>query len=210
MNGAAAAIVAGQSEGGRRVPWTIAMHAAARPSASSTTAMEEIRSFEELVERYSDGLLRLFHQRLGRAAEAEDLLQETFLRAYQAWHRVDRTRPAGGWIYTIGYRVMVSHGRKRWLRALFGGAPAPDVADRGAGPDAAAEAADERGHLWQLARHCLNTEQFTAVWLHYGDDLPAAQIATVLGKSENAVRILLFRARERLRNRLEPVTRSDV
>ena len=52
-------------------------------------------------------------------------------------------------------------------------------------------------------------EQFTAVWLHYGEDLPAAEIATVLGKSENAVRILLCRSRERLRNRLEPATRSE-
>jgi RNA polymerase sigma-70 factor (ECF subfamily) len=204
MNGVAAAIVVVQPVAGRHGRRAIAVHAAARSSARSSTAMEEIRSFEELVARHSDGLLRLFHQRLGRAAEAEDLLQETFLRAYQAWHRVDRSQPTGGWIYTIGYRVMVSHGRKRWLRALFGGAESPEVADPGAGPDTAAEDAERRGRLWQIARQCLNTEQFTAVWLHYGQDLPAKEIAAVLGKSENAVRILLCRSRERLRSRLEP------
>jgi RNA polymerase sigma-70 factor (ECF subfamily) len=204
MNGVAAAIVVVQPVAGRHGRRAVAVHAAARSSARSSTAMEEIRSFEDLVARHSDGLLRLFHQRLGRAAEAEDLLQETFLRAYQAWHRVDRSQSTGGWIYTIGYRVMVSHGRKRWLRALFGGAESPEVADPGAGPDTTAEDAERRGRLWQIARQCLNTEQFTAVWLHYGEDLPAKEIATVLGKSENAVRILLCRSRERLRSRLEP------
>lgn len=209
MSSAAAAIVVVQPATGRHLPRSLAMHAAARSPAPSSTAVEEIRSFEELVERHSDGLLRLFHQRLGRAAEAEDLLQETFLRAYQAWHRVDRSQPTGGWIYTIGYRVMVSHGRKRWLRALFGGVESPEVADPAAGPDAAAEDAEQRARLWQLARQCLNTEQFTAVWLHYGEDLPATEIAAVLGKSANAVRILLCRSRERLGRHLEPTTRSD-
>lgn len=210
---AAASIVMAQPVAGRHALRTVTMHAAARSSASSTAAVEQVRSFEELVERYSDGLLRLFHQRLGRAAEAEDLLQETFLRAYQAWHRVDRSKPAGGWIYTIGYRVMVSHCRKRWLRALFGGAESPEVADPRGGSDAVAEDAEQRGRLWQLARQCLNTKQFTAVWLHYGEDLSAAEIAAeiaaVLGTSENAVRILLCRSRDRLRNHLEPATRSD-
>lgn len=208
MNEAAGSIGVVQPVTSKLGRWTNTMRAADRAPAMSAAA-EHLRSFEELVERHSDGLLRFFRQRLGRAGEAEDLLQETFLRAYLAWRRVDRDEPLDAWIFTIGYRVMVSHGRRRWLRAIFGGPEIPEAADPAAEPGAVAAESEERGRVWQVARQCLNTAQFTALWLHYGQDLPAAEIATVLGRSENAVRILLHRSRERLRTRLERSTRSD-
>src|SRR6185503_1774226 len=59
-------------------------------------------------------------------------------------------------------------------------------------------------NLWDVVHRTLPPEARTALWLSYAEGQPAATIAEILGKSEGAVRILLFRARARLAASLTP------
>jgi RNA polymerase sigma factor (sigma-70 family) len=61
-----------------------------------------------------------------------------------------------------------------------------------------AERSDEVDNLWQVAKSALNDAQFTALWLHYGEDLSPAEVAQVMNRSRVGVRVLLHRARIRL------------
>ena len=70
-------------------------------------------------------------------------------------------------------------------------------------PGAAAVAAEERDNLWSLAAEVLSSDQRSALWLRYGEGLEPAEIARILAKRPSTVRVLLFRARERLANHME-------
>ena len=70
------------------------------------------QSFGELMKRFQVRLLRFLQRRLRSTADAEDLLQETFVRAYQRLERYDETRPFGTWLFTIAHRLAVSHHRR--------------------------------------------------------------------------------------------------
>ena len=69
-------------------------------------------------------LVRLFHRPIffyvsrlvGQAQDAEDVTQETFVKAFRALHKVDTTRPLLNWLYTIARRTALNHlrGRRDW------------------------------------------------------------------------------------------------
>jgi RNA polymerase sigma-70 factor (ECF subfamily) len=108
------------------------------------------------------------------SAAAEDLTQETFVRAYRARHRYTPTAPPGAWLRRIGINLAISHLRRqklaRFLPARLYMAPDRRDYDR-------AEARDVVGK----AMTALSPKLRAAVVLHYYDGLTREEIASVLG-----------------------------
>ncbi len=163
------------------------------------------RSFEELASRYRRRLFVYLRPRLGSDQDAEDMVQETFLKLYRNIGSYDPAYRFSTWLYTAAGRLAISSYRKK------GGAPrtvrledVPDVADPKARTPGAAEAAG----LWESAR-TLGGNQFRALWLRYGEDLSVEEIARAIGKSRLAVRLLLHRARVNLMRKTGPAPAEE-
>jgi len=157
--------------------------------------------FEELVRRFQSPLLHFLTRRVGSRQDAEDLLQETFLAVFRNLERYRSTWRFSTWLFTIANRLAISSRRRRRLPSGATGQLA--VVARGGDPSANAQDNEMRSTLWDAVQQILDPDAFTAVWLSYVESMPADEIGRVLGRSTNAVRILLHRARARLAERLE-------
>jgi RNA polymerase sigma-70 factor (ECF subfamily) len=156
-----------------------------------------------LDEAFSQSRKRLFglaYRMLGSAADAEDIVQETWLRAARAGGRVIDQPEA--YLVAIATRLSVDHLRSaRSQRELYVGAwlpePIPDT--EGLSPDAAAELADDLSFGLLMALEKLTPEERAAFLLHDVFDASFAVIAQALGRSEAACRQLASRARKALK-----------
>lgn len=70
-------------------------------------------AFEYLFNRYRDAIYRLFVQRLGGVNDADDLLQETFIKVYINLHRYSTSYTFGQWVYTIARNTFIDFVRRR-------------------------------------------------------------------------------------------------
>ncbi|HEX7842724.1 MAG TPA: sigma-70 family RNA polymerase sigma factor [Kofleriaceae bacterium] len=147
-------------------------------------------SFDELVVRYRPGLVAFLARRLADAADAEDVAQETFLRAFDHLERYDPARPFSTWLFAIGKNVAANHviARSRRDARHHHGRPVDgSVAEESAASD-----------LWQRAQAVLSPGAYQILWLRYAQGLTVREIATRLDRSSVAVKVTLFRARRRL------------
>jgi RNA polymerase sigma-70 factor (ECF subfamily) len=166
---------------------------AARAAAGSLDA------FGELVQRFEVRLFNFLLRRTGSRADAEDLTQEAFIRA---WEKIQRYEPKwrfSTWLFTIAARLAVSHHRKRrptlrWIEEEDSEAAAPFERE---------DDVNSGAKLWRLAGKVLTPEQHTALWLRYAEDMGIDEIAVVLKKSQVGVRVMLFRARQLLAEQSE-------
>lgn len=142
-------------------------------------------------------LVRLHHVRVfgfllaltRHRQDAEDLTQETFVRAWEKIHHYDPALPILPWLLTIARRQSIAALRRsRPLPADFEYYPPPS--DPAPGGRAL--------WLWEVARRELSAEAFSALWLHYREELPIMEMAAILGKREGTVKVLLHRARKAL------------
>ena len=138
-------------------------------------------------------LLALTKQR----QDAEDLTQETFLRAWDKFHRYDLAQPLLPWLFTLARRQSIAALRR--LKPL-----PPELPEI-----SAAEPTHAALRLWELARRELAPETYSALWLHYREELPLKEVAAILGKREGAVKVLLHRARKSLAEYLRGRTRDS-
>jgi len=153
-------------------------------------------AFTALVERFESPLFNFLRLRAHSPEDAEELTQETFLRAWQQLGRYSSRWRFSTWLFTLGKRITVSRYRKL-RRDAFGGEP-PERADFAPDPSQLACEREERANLWDTASRVLSVEQRSAVWLRYAEGLSACEIGRVLARRETTVRVILFRARERL------------
>lgn len=163
-----------------------------------------VQAFEALVTRFEAPLYRYLWMRTRDAALAEDLTQDSFLRAWQNLARYDSRWRFSTWLYTLAERLCVSSKRSRGKepRIEHGEGTLGSVA---AGLDPAHDAAerDEGRALWETATRILRPEERSALWLRYAEDLSMEEIGGILGRPAVTVRVLLFRARGRLQAALE-------
>lgn len=152
-------------------------------------------SFPELVRRYQVPLLHFLQQRTRRRIDAEDLLQESFLRAFQRLEQYSEAWAFRSWLFTIAYRIFVSS-----VRGNGAVSPQGDDVTRIAAPlpPDGLEEQEWRQELWAIARRILGQEQYDIVWLRYVEGMSNEEIARVTGRSSVSVRTLLHRARKEL------------
>jgi len=152
--------------------------------------------FEELVKRFQSPLLHFLMRRVGSRHDAEDLLQETFLVAYRKLGRYRSAWKFSTWIFTIANNLAASAWRRQSRPTVGAMYPVEVVCD--VDPLGNAQEKELHGKLWDTVRSVLEPDAFTALWLSYVESMPADQIGQILGRSANAARILLHRARARL------------
>jgi RNA polymerase sigma factor (sigma-70 family) len=150
-------------------------------------AVVTIPPFEEFYARHRDRVYRLLVRRVGRQ-QAEDLFQETFLRALRAYGDLRHADQLGAWVATIAERVVVDAARRS--------RPAEELGE--------VELWDGRpphAELDHLAGGLPPTER-AAVVLRYGYDLDYEQIGAVLGSNATAARQAASSGVRRLRKEL--------
>jgi len=152
-------------------------------------------SLDQLLRRYQVPVLH-FLQHRGPRADAEDLLQETFLRVWTHLDRYSRRWRFQTWLFTIARRVS-SNGRRRRQPAADDEALQAAPAAR-PGPAEAVAEEESRRRLWQVAAGVLSEDETAALWLHYVEDLPVGEVAAVLGRPALVVKMQMFRARRKL------------
>jgi RNA polymerase sigma-70 factor (ECF subfamily) len=155
---------------------------------------EALAHFEELVRRNQIPLRHFLGKRFHSRRDNDDILQDSFLKAWQSLHLYNPRLSFRTWLYTITYRTAISHGRRdRPAQTL-----SPALASTIPPPHAKAAQLDDHLALWNIARKVLSDEQFTSLWLHYVDELSAGDIARILNRSWVSVKTILHRARKKL------------
>lgn len=164
------------------------------------TQAGSLEAFEELVYRFEGRLYAFVCHGCRNEADAREVTQETFVRAFQAIGQCNCRRGFAAWLFTIARRKCIDR-----LRAARPEGPDELEHELAPGHDPAEALArqEEQAALWQLARHELPAVQYQALWLRYAEEMSVAEVAQVLGKTETHVKVLLFRAREALAHRLK-------
>jgi len=175
-------------------------------------------AFETLVGRYQHRLLGVMVHLVGRVEEAEDLTQEVFLRVYRARKGYRPRAKFSTWLFTIANNLAMNHlrGKGRNPTVALGGdgtgsQPRLAVADRALGREVTPSAQMRKVELSEVVRDALGVlgeDQKLAVLLNKFEDMSYVEIAGVMGRSEAAVKSLLARARNQLREQLEPYLKT--
>lgn len=165
-------------------------------------------AFRLLVERHSRGIFRLTYRMTGNEHDAEDAVQETFLRAYKQLHQFDRSATFYTWLYRIAtnYSLDVIRLRKRGsyeqvdseefeaTRAVISTEPQPDRVALG----------NQMQERLQTAMASLTPQERLAFVLRHFEGQSIQEIGDTLGTSGNATKQSIFRAVQKLRRSLEP------
>lgn len=171
-----------------------------------------VDAFEQLVICYQDRLYRFLLVRASSSADAEDVLQDTFVAVFKYLPTYRKKYRFSTWLFTIALRQL---GRQHGQRAEPGASP-DSIASPNSGPEQIGIESEQRSSLWQTAKSCLGEAQFTALWLFYVEDMPLIEIGKVMKRPTSWVKVNLMRARRRLsrdldKHRIEPVvSRKEV
>jgi RNA polymerase sigma-70 factor (ECF subfamily) len=190
---------------------------ASRPSEQPEVALllaavraGEVEAFDKLMQLEERRVYRTALCLLGRPEDAEDAVQEIFLRVHRKLGSYDASRPWRSWLYVVSLNVCRDLGRRRRLRSWISldawresGGPEPPAA--GLLPDEQAENERRREILRQGMKR-LSPREREALTLHAIEEVPAAEAAAILGVAEGTVRSLASRARTKLTEYVESRT----
>ena len=152
-------------------------------------------AFSQLVEIYQERLLRFLLVRCRSRADAEDVIQDTFINAYRYIQSYKPRWKFSTWLFRIALRNASKIGQ---LDEVSDEHVQADDSD----PLEACIIASERENLWLVSRRILSTEAYSAMWLRYVEDMPVKDIAHALGKPVSWTKVTLMRSRRRLSNEL--------
>lgn len=165
-------------------------------------ARDDREAFGILYERHVRRIYNYIYYRTGSYADAEDLTARTFFQAMNNLHRYQvQGVPFSAWLFRIAHNLVANwhrdSGRHR-AASTDGLATVPDEDD---GPHEWAEAAEERRELHGAIRHLASDRQ-QLLLLKFSEQLSNEEIATIMGRSEGAIKALLHRTVKSLREDL--------
>ena len=170
----------------------------------------DAEAFRALVDRHSRGLFRLAFRMTGNEPDAEDVVQESFLRAYRQLNKFDERASFGTWLYRIAVNCALDLVRSRKRRAEQ--QPAEDIVDdpvrsaasREPAPDRLALSVELRERLAE-AMNELSAAERTAFVLRHFEGMRIDDVSRILGCQPGAAKHSVFRAVQKLRRALEPM-----
>lgn len=161
-------------------------------------ARSDPEAFGALYDRHVAAIYHFAYARLGNAAAAEDVTAEVFVNALRAIDRYRNLgRPFSCWLYRIASNAIATYYRREPANREL-----TDLVPDGAAPvELTALRHLEIESVWHLVDQ-LPPQQRRAMTLRFREDMSAHEAAAVMGKSDAAVKLLIYRAVGRLRSQL--------
>jgi RNA polymerase sigma-70 factor (ECF subfamily) len=185
--------------------------------AAHGLSMTDAQEFEVFMRNYQNMVFSAAMRLLASQAEAQDVSQEVFLKAFERFAELRDNPRAGGWLRTVAVNLSLNHlsrYRKRWtfFSELFhgGDSEGEQMPEPVSHQDVAEEisASDRREMVEQSLRKLPAAQRIPLVLFHM-EGLRYEEIATKLGVSVGKVKTDIFRGREALRKTLEPRLRGE-
>jgi len=172
-------------------------HGLDEPTLVRHAANGDAAAWEPLVREHQEAVFRLSYLLLGDPDDAEDVAQETFLRAWKHLKRFDPTRPLRPWLLSIASNLASNRRRSagRYFAALtraFRGEPIPATIEEKSSQQVQAN------ELWKAVQ-TLNAHDQQIIYLRFFLDLSVTETAEVLQIAEGTVKSRSSRAIEKLR-----------
>lgn len=159
------------------------------------------KAFAVLVDLYQNMVYGYLRARLTEPADAEDLCQEVFLRCYLGREKLARATAVGSWLIGIARNLLREHVRRRHRRREVGWTELCLELEQLVG-EHQTDSNDALTHLPQCLES-LGQSAREAIDLRYRSQMRLAEVAEHLHRSEGAVKLLMHRARQALRNCLD-------
>jgi RNA polymerase sigma-70 factor, ECF subfamily len=172
-------------------------------------------AFRALVERHSRAIYRLAHRMTGNPSDAEDVVQETFLRAYRQLGRFESRANFGTWLHRIAVNCSIDLIRSRPHRESSHDANdleqfvRPEAADAGRSSPERLMLSTEVQQRINGAMGSLSQMERAAFVLRHFEGQSIDEISRALGLKANAAKHSIFRAVRKMRIALEPFVAAD-
>ena len=174
-------------------------------------------AFRVLVERHSHNVFRLAYRMTGNRQDAEEVVQEAFLRAYQKLGQFAARANFGTWVYRIAANYAIDRMRQRKKEEArkvepavyeqgIENDPVTLVHDAAPTPERPAHNIELRKHM-EIALAALSHSERTAFVMRHWEGCAIEEIAEVLKSSSGAAKNTVFRAVQKLRLALQPFVR---
>ena len=158
-------------------------------------------AFAGLVEKYQGVIFNLAYRMTGSREDADDLTQETFIRAFQKLHQFQPDKKFFTWLYTIGINLIRNHLKKNARDvshlAATGSALAHQAQENGTGKDDVLS--DDRMIRLERIIQRLPVDLREAVILKFIQDLTFDEVANLTGDSVSAVKMRIYRGLEKIK-----------
>jgi RNA polymerase sigma-70 factor (ECF subfamily) len=171
-------------------------------------------AFRVLVERHGRALFRLAFRMTGNEQDAEDVVQESFLRAYRQLGKFDERASFGTWLYRIATNCSLDLVRSRKRRSQNVAATDPEMDDpvlslpsTDPTPERVALSTEVRERVADAMQELSATER-TAFVLRHFEGMCIEEVSRVLECQPGAAKHSVFRAVQKLRRALEPLVSS--
>jgi len=172
-------------------------------------------AYRVLVERHSRMVYRMAYRMTGDAHEAEEVVQEAFVRGFQKLRQFAGQANFGTWVYRIAANYAIDRMRQRKAEEARVATPSKpkeeslevdpmsQVRDLAPSPERLAESG-QLGERMRAALETLSAAERTAIVMRHWDGCGIEEIAAVLKSNSNATKNTVFRAVQKLRRALEP------
>lgn len=164
--------------------------------------------YGEIIERYQGKLFAYLYRLVGEKEEAQDILQDVFIKAYRNLYSYDTERKFSSWIYRIAHNEAVNHIKRKSLKrfiSLENVTSTKDKMDSSSAEDDAQTSwiKKEMGQEVNQAVNRLPIKYKQVLVLRYFSDKSYEEISEILGKPVNTVGTLIKRAKNKLSEELK-------
>ena len=162
-------------------------------------------AFVDLVEKYQGPIFNLAYRMTGSREDADDLTQETFIKAYQNLHRFNQSKKFFTWLYTIGINLIRNHLKKnvRDVSHLAAAGSALEHHSQENGRGEGDVPSDDRTFKLENIIRRLPADLREAIILKFMQALTFEEVANITGDSVSAVKMRIYRGLEKMKQMME-------
>jgi len=168
-------------------------------------------AFGYIVDQHKNNAFNLAFRICGNHEEAEELAQDSFLKAYRALNSFKMKSSFATWFYRIVYNTTISHVRLK-KKGVLSLEDFPADATDFIGTNTNEEEAEKeyRNSLVNFALQKITEEERGLISLYYYEDMSTDEIADVTGISKSNIKVRLFRARQKMQEIIEKTEKKKL
>jgi RNA polymerase sigma factor (sigma-70 family) len=164
--------------------------------------------FSYIVEKYQDVVFSIALKVLKNRDDAEEMAQESFIKAYKSLHTFKGKAKFSTWLYRITYNNCISEIRKRKIH--FASTDDVEVRDDDSEINLDGIPEENRAKYVKAALEKLPEEEYTLVLLYYFEDQSIEEISRVTGLTDSNTKVKLHRARKKLYTILNDMLKEEI